>query len=261
MGLLAELGQSGFSTSTKPLEERLQGMNPISGLKRLVSRKSLFELAKGLLKLAGVGVAAYLTLRATIPALFNVSGQPFERSILEAGGIIWDLLLKTGGVLIFLAAADYAYQRWEFEKSLRMSKEEVEKEVKETEGDPQLKARRRSQQRDLARSQMLEEIEDAEVVIANPTHFAVALGYNHHEDPAPVVLAKGRGYLALRIRELAEEHDVPVMEEPAVAQTLYKTAEVGQFIPSEMYEAVAEILALVWKMTGRIPDADADSAT
>jgi len=254
VALLANLGQTGFSVATTPLEERLRAFNPVDGLKRLISRRSMFELAKGLVKLGGVGVTAYLVLRASGPTSLEMAGQPLSRSVGAAAGIGWDLLMKTGGVLVALAVGDYAYQRWEFERSLRMSREEVKQEMKETEGDPQLRARRRSQQRDMARSRMLSAVRGADVVVVNPTHFSVALRYEQQEHEAPLVVAKGRGHLALRIREIAKQHGVPVMEEPAVARTLYRTVEVGQYVPPDMYRAVAGILALVWRMRQRSSD-------
>jgi len=254
VALLANLGQTGFSVATTPLEERLRAFNPVDGLKRLISRRSMFELAKGLVKLGGVGVTAYLVLRASGPTSLEMAGQPLSRSVGAAAGIGWDLLMKTGGVLVALAVGDYAYQRWEFERSLRMSREEVKQEMKETEGDPQLRARRRSQQRDMARSRMLSAVRGADVVVVNPTHFSVALRYEQQEHEAPLVVAKGRGHLALRIREIAKQHGVPVMEEPAVARTLYRTVEVGQYVPPDMYRAVAGILALVWRMRQRSGD-------
>jgi flagellar biosynthetic protein FlhB len=251
VALLGNLGQTGFSIAARPLEERFQAFNPAEGFKRLFSRRSFFELGKGLLKLIGVGVTAYMVLRTSVPTTLRLAEQPFQQAVGIAGGLTWELLMKTGAVLLVTAIGDYAYQRWEFERSLRMSRQELKQELKETEGNPQLRARRRSQQRSMARKRMLAAAAEADVVIVNPTHLAVALGYEEVRDPAPVVLAKGRGYMALRIRQLADENEIPIMEEPIVARTLYRTVEVGQHIPPEMYRAVAEILALVWSMTGR----------
>jgi len=167
------------------------------------------------------------------------------------GWVAFKICLGACVTLIVLAALDYAYQRWEYEKSLRMTKQEVKDEYKQTEGDPNVKARIRSIQLETARRRMMEAVPEADVVITNPTHLAVALRFDAHKMAAPCVVAKGSGYVAERIKQIAEEHHVPIVENKPLARTLVKTVDIGDVIPVELYKAVAQILAYVYRLKGR----------
>jgi flagellar biosynthetic protein FlhB len=163
------------------------------------------------------------------------------------GGVCFKILLATTVVLVFLAALDYAYQRWEYEKSLRMTKQEIKDEYKNTEGDPMIKARIRRIQRDMARKRMMAEVPKADVIITNPTHLAIAIQYDPASMQAPVVVAKGADFIAEKIRQIAEENDVPLVENKPLAQVLYKIVKVNQLVPEDLYKAVAEVLAFVYE--------------
>lgn len=247
-GIAANLLQVGFLFTTEPLTPRLSKLNPFSGIKRLVSLRSLTEVAKSLLKIFFVGGIAYLMVRGELenmPALMHMDVRDtlsfFSRVSLKIG-------FYTCLALILLAALDYAFQRWQHEKSLRMTKQEVKDELKQREGDPAVRARIRSIQREMAQRRMMESVHDADVIITNPTSLAVALKYDAENMLAPQVTAKGAGFIAERIKEIAKENGIPVLEHKPLAQTLFKLVEVGGFIPVNLYQAVAEILAFVYRL-------------
>lgn len=251
MGGGASLLQTGLLWRAKAVQPDVGRVNPMKGLSRMVSLRSVMELVKGLLKIAivtGVGlwVARYDVLQ--IPGLieFDVG------TVLQVtGGLSLKVSLAVAGAIAVLAGFDYAYQRYEWERSLRMSKEEIKEEHKATEGDPLIKSRVRTIQRETAKKRMLAAVKTADVVITNPTHLAVALKYDTASMGAPVVVAKGAGLIAERIRELARHHGVPVVEHKFVARTLFKLVDIGNEIPNELYRAVAEILAFVYRARGR----------
>lgn len=247
---LANVMQVGFRVTPKAVTPDLSKISPLKGFKRLFSLKSLVELAKNLVKLAVVGVVVYLTVRSEIKGAFVLMDQGPWPILEYIMGTAFDILHRAAWVLLVLAILDYVYQRWEFEKDLKMSKQEVKEEHKQTEGDPHVKSRIRALQREMARRRMMEAVPKAQVVITNPTHVAVALKYEKGMN-APLVLAKGAGFLALRIREVARKHGVPVVENPDVARALFKMAEIGKEIPRMLYRAVAEILAHVFRLRKR----------
>jgi flagellar biosynthetic protein FlhB len=253
MGGGASLLQTGLLWRADAINPDAQRINPIKGLSRLVSLRSVMELVKGLLKIAivtsiGLWVARYDVLQ--IPGLIEFD----MGTVLQVTG---RLALKVGlavaGAIAVLAGLDYFYQRYEWERSLRMSKEEIKEEHKATEGDPLIKGRVRTIQREMAKKRMLAAVKTADVVITNPTHLAVALKYDTATMGAPVVVAKGASLVAERIRELARHHGVPVVEHKFVARTLFKLVDIGKEIPNELYRAVAEILAFVYRARGVTP--------
>lgn len=253
VGSAASLLQTGLLWKQNGLQPELARINPIKGLSKLASFRSVMELIKGLLKIAivtgvGIWVARYDILR--IPGLIELD----MGSVLQVTG--W-LALKVGsavaGAIAVLAVLDYFYQRYEWERSLRMSKEEIKEEHKSTEGDPLIKSRVRTVQRELAKKRMMAAVKTADVVITNPTHLAVALKYDTAKMSAPVVVAKGAGLIAERIRELARHHGVPVVEHKFVARTIFQLVEIGKEIPHDLYRAVAEILAFVYRARGITP--------
>jgi flagellar biosynthetic protein FlhB len=250
-GLLANYLQIGFIFSTETLTPKFEKIDPIKGFQRLASLRSFVELIKSLLKMAIIAVVVWLTLKDELQNMIPLMDEPLWGILLYTGRISFKILITTCWILIVLAILDYLYQRWEFEKGIRMSRQEVKDEFKQTEGDPHVKSRIRRIQREAARKRMMANIPKADVVITNPTHLAVAIRYDPEKMYAPTVVAKGAGFVAERIREIAAAHRVPVLENKPVAQLLYKTVDVDQAIPEDLYRAVAEILAYVYGLKER----------
>jgi len=250
--LAAGLGQVGFLFTGEPLVPDLDRINPVTGLGRLFSVRGLLKVVAGLLKISIVGAVVLWTIWAERARLVELSGQPFEPMLGVATELMLALSLRAALALLALAVLDYGLQRWQHERDLRMSKREVREEMKRYEGDPRIRERRRGLQRKLALQRMMLGVPEATVVITNPTHFAVAVRYEKPMD-APIVVAKGAEQMALRIRETAMEHGVPIVERQELARALYRSVEVGQAIPSDLYKEVAEILAYVYRLKGFAP--------
>lgn len=250
-GLAVSYLQVGSLFTLEPLKPNLGRINPLEGFKRIFSKRALVELVKALLKVTVVTWVAYSTLRGAVVGLPNLSGMEVGQVAAWVGLQVWELAIKTGLAILVMSAFDYAYQRYEHEVSLRMTKQQLKEETKETEGDPQIRGQVRRRQREMARRRMMAAVPTADVVITNPTHYAVALRYIMDQMEAPEVVAKGQDYLAQRIKEVAREHHVPLVENMALAQGLYRSAEVGQSIPIEYYQAVAEVLAFVYRLKHR----------
>ena len=249
--LLGPLLQVGPMFSTQALAPRFSRIDPIKGAKRLVSPERLFDLAKSLAKLGLITTAAFLAFLPGAALIGNLFG---ESPALLLPVLEWQGLRVAGAalaVLALVAAVDVVWVRWRHEQRLKMSKREVRDELREREGSPEQRARLRALQRDRSRLRMLAEVGQADVVVRNPTHFAVALRYARGEMAAPTVVAKGRNQVALRILEEARRHDVPIVENPPVARLLWRTAKLGREIPEALYEAVAEILAYVYRVDKR----------
>ncbi|ABQ46047.1 flagellar biosynthetic protein FlhB [Thermotoga petrophila RKU-10] len=249
-GVMIGALQTRFLFAPKALKPDLNRINPIEGFKRLFSLRSLVELLKSVLKVAIVGIVVYQVLKNRWDEMILLT----EMNVNDAFANFWDIAseitLKSGMVLLALAVFDYFYQRWEFEKSIRMTKQEVKDELKEVEGNPEIKRRQRQMMYDILRRRMMEEVPKADVVITNPTHFAVALKYDPDTMNAPVVVAKGVDHLALKIIEIAKENDVPVLRNPSLARALYYKTEIGEEIPVEFYRIVAEVLVYVYTKKG-----------
>ncbi|NLJ56227.1 MAG: flagellar biosynthesis protein FlhB [Firmicutes bacterium] len=248
LGVSANLLQVGFLVSAEVIRPQLDRINPLAGAKRIFSRRALFEMVKSLLKVSVIGAVSYFYLRTRFTVLLQLLGQ--EGGVFAAvfSEVLLGLAFRVAGVFLFLAVLDYLFQRFEFQKDLRMTRREVLEEHKHMEGDPHLRARMRERQRALARQRNLDRVPEATVVITNPTALAVALRYREKENQAPVVLAKGAAVMARRIKELAGENNIPVIEDPPVARLLFEKVEVGEEIPVDLYQAVAEILALVYRL-------------
>ncbi len=248
-GVFGNVSQFGFILTGEPLTPKLNKLNPLKGLKRLVSLRGGVELLKAILKVIIIGGVAYVMIRGEltkIPALVSISVS----SIIDfMGQVALQLGFYTCLVLIVLAAIDLVFQRWQHERDLRMTKQEVKDEFRQREGDPQVRSRIRAVQRELAMQRMIEAVPDATVVITNPTHLAIALKFDRSMQ-APMVVAKGAGHVAAKIREIAEAHDVPIIEQKPLARALFKTVEIDQYIPGDLYHAVAEILAYVYRLKG-----------
>ncbi len=245
--LLENFRQVGFLLATKRLKMDFSRLNPFSGLKRFMSLRVLVDLGKNLAKLAVVGGVAWSTMSSEWGNLPNLADMDLKQGMEYVISICLRLFWRCVLAMLILAILDWMYQKWDYEKNLKMSKQEVKDENKQSEGDPQVKSRIRSIQRDAARKRMLSAVPDADVVVTNPTHYAVALAYKAGEMDSPQVVAKGMNLIAERIKEAARKHGVPIIEDKPLARALYRQVEVGQSIPFELYEAVATILAHVYR--------------
>ena len=250
--ILVNLLQVGFLFSAEPVMPKLSRIDPLKGAQRLLSRQSLAELLKSLGKIAVVGWVAYLTLKGEMKNLPPLVDMSCGQISVYLGNTMVKVMVRGFWVMLVLALLDYGYQKWEYEKNLMMSKQELKEEYRQTEGDPLIRGRIRSLQRAMARRRMMAEVPKADVVITNPEHVAVALRYDAKAMAAPTVVAKGANLLAQRIKAVAMEHRVPLVEDKPLAQNLYRLVDVGKEIPAALYRAVAAILAHVYRLRGRM---------
>lgn len=248
----SSLMQVGFLLTGRPLKVDWNKLNLVNGLRTLFGSRALVELAKAPAKLALLGAIAWLTVRAEIPTLLTVAGTDPLEGVRVIAGLGLTLLWRIGLAHAALAVADYGYQRWSHRRNLRMTREEVKDEMRQAEGDPQVRARFRSLHRQYAMRRMMAAVPTADVVVTNPTRLAVALRYDAATMKAPRVVAKGARLIADRIREVARAAGVPIVEHQPLAQALFKAAPVGSEIPGRLYRAVAEILAYVWALHRRV---------
>jgi flagellar biosynthetic protein FlhB len=250
-GAIATLAQTGGTFSAKPLEPKLSRLNPLEGCRRLLSARSAVEAAKSVVKIAALAYVVWGAVRASLPALLSAGAVAPQGALGMLGRAILDVAARGALTLLVIAALDVLFQRWQHERSLRMTKQEVREDYKETEGDPIVKSRQRARAREMARRRMMADVPKATVVVTNPVHFAVALRYVPGEMAAPVVVAKGTRLVAQRIKQLAARYDVPVVENRPLARALYKTVKVGRPIPPALYHAVAEVLAAIYRARRR----------
>ncbi len=250
IGIAVNIMQVGFLYTGEPLIPKLEKINPIAGAKRLFSRRSLETLVKDILKIVVVGWIGYSSIKGIMGNILSMTGSSAEQIISFTGLSVFNIAMKILIGYMILAILDYAFQRWDYENSIKMTRQEIREEMKQLEGDPLLRARIRSVQREMARRRMMEEVPKAEVVVTNPTEIAVALSYKPGMN-APVVVAKGRKLIAEKIRMIAEESGIPIVENIILAQSLYKAVDVGHSIPIELYTAVAEVLAYVYQLKGK----------
>lgn len=259
--LIVTVSQVGFVITPKPLVPKMDRFNPVSGLKKIISLRSLVEMMKSLLKAVLFATVIYFSLRKDTAEMVQAIRYPLEAGVAR---LLWKLLglsFRLAFLLLVIAVFDFVYQKWEFERSIKMSKQELKEEYKQMEGDPQIKNKIRQKQRELARNRMMSSVPKADVVITNPTHLAVVLEYDRDIMTAPVVCAKGSGFIAKKIRVLAEAHGVPVVENKPLARSLYESLDIGDEVPENLYKAVAEVLAFVYKLkAGNIPQRKNPSA-
>ena len=246
VAIVISIVQVGWQVSTKPLQPKLDKFNPVNGFKRIFSKDSLFNLFMSILKIVLIFYVAYTCIRNQANNLFILYEIPLNQAISLIGEIIIDTGLRISLCYLIVGLADYIYQRIRFNEDMKMTKQEVKDEYKNTEGDPQIKGQQRQRMREASQRRMMQDVPKADVVITNPTHIAVAIRYDAEVENAPTVLAKGEDYLAQKIRETAKENGVEIMENKPLARALYATVEVGEQIPPELYQAVAEILAVVY---------------
>ena len=244
--LVVTIYQVGWKVSAKPMQPKLDKFNPINGFKRIFSSESLFELLKSILKIVLIIYIAYTSIRGEADNLFILYEIPLVQAVLLVGNIILDAGLKISIAYLVIGIADYIYQKHKFNEDMKMTKQEVKDEYKNTEGNPEIKGRQRQRMREVSQRRMMQDVPKADVVITNPTHYAVAIQYDAEKAKAPVVLAKGEDFLAQKIKEVAKENHVEIVENKPLARMLYANVDIGQEIPPELYQAVAEVLAMVY---------------
>lgn len=252
VGTSAGVVQGGFVFSSVPLKPQLNRLNPLEGMKRIVSKKALVEMVKSLLKTITVSVVGYLTIRGELPGLLVLAESNLLSGVSLVTDVAFRVLWRSGLALLAIAGADYAFQYWEHERSLLMTRQELKEEMKQVEGRPEVRSKIRERQRAITRLRMMAEVARADVVVTNPTHYAVALRYDALRMAAPRVVAKGEGTLADRIRNEADKHAVTIVRNAPLAQGLYRSVAIGQYVPAEFYKAVAEVLAFVYRLKGRV---------
>ncbi len=250
LGIAANMLQVGFVVTGKPLVPKFSKISPVKGLKQIFSMRGLVRFIMSMLKVAAIGGFAAALIIQDWPAMLALIHLESQTMLAAAATLVWSLALKIAAVLLVLAILDFSYQKWQYEQDLKMSKQEIKEEFKRMEGDPLVKQRRARVARQLAMQRMAYDVPKADVIVSNPTHFAVALKYDG-DMGAPKVIAKGADYMALRIRQIAAANDIPIVERPPLARGLYRHVQVGQEIPSQYYTAVAEILAYVYRLSGR----------
>ncbi len=250
-GCLANILQVGFLFTTESLKIDFTRLNPVNGMKRIFSKRALAELVKTLFKTFLVGYIAFSFLYKELPRLTVLMDYPLQVALSTVGEITFSVGWRILAILFVISIADYAFQVYDYEQSIKMSKQEIKEEMKDIEGDPHIKAEIKARQRQMATRRMMQDVPQATVVITNPTHFAVALKYEDKMQ-APVVVAKGQDFMAQRIKALAIDHDVTIVENRELARALYQQVEIGFPIPEELYKAIAEVLAYVYRLKGHL---------
>ena len=252
IAFLSDLVQVGFKPTGKPLQPKLSKLNPISGMKKIFSARKLFDLGKSLLKLVVMAAVIYSFFTGRTESLFLLYDMPLGQAIGLMGNLIIDLGFRIAAAYMVIAFIDLIYQRRKFNKDMMMTKKEVKDEYKNSEGDPQVKGAQKRRMMEASRRRMMQQLPQADVVITNPTHYAVAIKYDAEESDAPIVVAKGADYLAQKIKEIARDNKVEIVENKPLARMLYANVEVGEMVPPELYKAVAEVLAYVYHLQGKV---------
>jgi flagellar biosynthetic protein FlhB len=254
IGITVNVIQFGFLFAPEAMQLRFENLSPAKGFERLFSRRTAVEAFKSFLKIGVVSSIAWLTIAGKVPMLMTLMDTDLAVFFAAVGATASTVILRVGLAMLAMALLDFFYQRWEFEESLKMSKQEIKDEFRQMEGDPLVKARIRKMQQEAARRRMFAELPNADVVITNPTHLAVALKYDGTTMDAPLVLAKGARLMAARIKAIAAEHGIPVMENKPLARALYRSVPVGGQVPGAYFSAIAEVLAFVYQAKGTLAD-------
>lgn len=247
IGVGSQVLQTGFLNVEDALSFDINKMNPLNALNRIFSMRGIVELLKSLLKMGVISVVVYFLIRGEIKQIPYLTGFSVEQLMAYVGTIVFKLLMGAGFFMLAIAMVDYLYQRWQIERDMMMTKQEVKEEMKSREGDPMIKARVRKIQRELAMKKMMTEVPKGDVVITNPTHIAVVLKYGEGL-PAPQLIAKGADFIAEKIKEIAREKNIPIIENKPLARTIFKTMKIGQVIPKDLFVAVAEVLSYVYRL-------------
>lgn len=251
VALVGNIVQVGWKVTGKPLKPKLDRLNPIGGLKRMFSQEKVVELIKSILKVLAIALVAYNEVKDRWKFILNLYDFEFMQAILNIFDIVLDVGIKISLIFVVIGLADFGYQKWKHLHDLRMSKQEVKDEMKQSEGDPQIKGQIRQKMREGARRRMMQDLPKADVVITNPTHFAVAVKYDKETAEAPYVLAKGADYVAANIKEIAKQNNIEIVENKPLARMLYYNVEIGDQIPPELYQMVAEVLAYVYSVKNK----------
>lgn len=253
ISIIINIAQVKWKVSSKPLKPKGNKLNPISGFKKIISLDKIVELIKAVLKIIIIVYIAYSTLKNEWKLILDLYDYSLMDALSKLGDIVVSLGLKISAAFVIIGVADYIYQKLKFKKDMRMTKQEVKDEFKQSEGDPQIKGKIRSKMQEASRARMMQKLPQADVVITNPTHLAVAVKYDRSENDAPVVIAKGADYLAMRIKEIAKENDIVIVENKPLARMLYHNVELDQEIPQELYQMVAEVLVYVYEVKNKMP--------
>ena len=251
IGVISSYMQVGFLFTTKTLNIKLSKLNPLEGFKRLFSMKALIELIKSIIKVFFITYVVYGYIIKESNNIFNTIMMDIPSILETLRTITMSMSMRASITLLIIAVADYYYQKHDYDKNLMMSKQEIKEEFKQMEGNPQIKSKIREKQRQIAMRRMMQEIPKADVIITNPTHYAIALKYDPNLSQAPIVLAKGQDLIAQQIKKIATENQLPIVENKVLARTLYQTVEIGSVIPPELYQMVAEILAYVYQISNK----------
>lgn len=251
VALVGNIVQVGWKVTSKPLKPKLDRLNPIGGFKRMFSQEKVVELIKSILKVLAIALVAYNEVKDRWKFILNLYDFEFMQAVLNIFDIVLDVGIKISVIFVIIGLADFGYQKWKHLHDLRMSKQEVKDEMKQSEGDPQIKGQIRQKMREGARRRMMQDLPKADVVITNPTHFAVAVKYDKETAEAPYVLAKGADYVAANIKEIAKQNNIEIVENKPLARMLYYNVEIGDQIPPELYQMVAEVLAYVYSVKNK----------
>ena len=252
IAFVSDYVQVKWKPTAKPLKPKFNKLNPASGFKKIFSVNSLVELIKSIAKILIIFYVSYSFLKDKWKQLYWLYNMSMMESVQLIGDTVIGLGIRIAAVYMILALADFAYQKYKFHKDMKMTKQEVKEEYKNQEGNPEIKGKIRQKMREVSQRRMMQSLPQADVVITNPTHYAVAIKYDQNEAPAPIVIAKGEDYLAQKIKETAREHDIEIVENKPLARMLYANVEIGAQIPPELYQAVAEVLAFVYHAKGKI---------
>jgi len=252
VAFVSDVVQVGWKPTSKPMQPKLSKMNPISGFKKIISLNSLVELIKSIAKIGLIVYICYNYLQDKWTLLFLLYDMPLLQALQLVATTVTDLGIRVAAVYMIIAAADFIYQKVKFARDMRMTKQEIKDEYKQQEGDPQIKGKIRQRMREASQRRMMQDLPKADVVITNPTHYAVAIKYDPEVADAPLVLAKGEDYMAAKIKEVAKEHKIEIVENKPLARMLYANVEIGQAVPPELYQAVAEVLAFVYHLQGKV---------
>lgn len=251
VAIVCDVAQVKWKPTGKPLQPKFNKLNPIKGFSKIFSKNSVVELIKSIAKIALITYVAYSYIKDKLEYVFILYDIGIEQAIGMIGEIVTDLGIRIAAVYMIIAFLDFAYQKWKFKDDMKMTKQEVKDEYKNQEGDPQVKGKQKQRMREASMRRMMQQLPEADVVITNPTHYAVAIKYDAEKYDAPYVLAKGENYLAQKIKEAAKEHRIEIVENKPLARMLYANVEVGGLVPPELYQAVAEVLAFVYHLKGK----------
>lgn len=252
IGFTTNLLQVGWHPTTKPLKPKFQAFNPVNGLKKMFSSRQIIETLMAIFKIAFISIIIITTVSKEVHQIRNIIFMDLIQAVIYIGNLCLDIGIKVGYWFIIIAILDFIYQRFSHTKKLKMSKQDMKEEFKQTEGDPIIKSKIRQKMRESSLRRMMQEIPNADVIITNPTHFAIAIKYDRQKETAPIVVAKGVDYLAQKIKNVAKENNIEIIENKPLARALYSSVEIGKEIPPELYQAVAEVLAFVYKLKNMI---------